>query len=116
MFLGTVNRMILAELVKVFLLSLLALTGMFLLAGLIQEASQKGLSPGQIIMAIIPPHTTTIITTINTIRAVEISIIALSSSLTGCLRDYSGLRARKRSTIPHFERSTSAISKPTPGR
>lgn len=52
MFLGTVNRMILAELVKVFLLSLLGLTGMFLLAGLIQEASQKGLSPGQIIMAI----------------------------------------------------------------
>jgi lipopolysaccharide export system permease protein len=49
---GTINRMILAELVKVFLLSLVALTGMFLLAGLIQEATQKGLSPGQIILAI----------------------------------------------------------------
>ena len=45
---GIVNRMILAELVKVFLMSLVALTGMFLLAGLIQEATQKGLSPGQI--------------------------------------------------------------------
>jgi lipopolysaccharide export system permease protein len=44
--------MILAELVKVFLMSLVALTGMFLLAGLVQEASQKGLSPGQIMMAI----------------------------------------------------------------
>ena len=52
MFLGIVNRMILAELVKVFLMSLVALTGMFLLAGLIQEAAQKGLSPGQIILAI----------------------------------------------------------------
>jgi len=49
---GIVNRMILAELVKVFLMSLVALTGMFLLAGLIQEASQKGLSPGQIVMFI----------------------------------------------------------------
>jgi len=51
-FLGIVNRMILAELVKVFLMSLVALTGMFLLAGLIQEATQKGLSPGQILVAI----------------------------------------------------------------
>ena len=52
MYFGTINRMILAELVKVFLLSLIALTGMFLLAGLIQEATQKGLSPTQILMAI----------------------------------------------------------------
>jgi lipopolysaccharide export system permease protein len=51
-FLGIVNRMILSELVKVFLMSLIGLTGMFLLAGLIQEASQRGLSPTQIIMAI----------------------------------------------------------------
>jgi len=49
---GTVNRMILAELVKVFLLSLIALTGMFLLAGLVQEATRKGLSPSQILIAI----------------------------------------------------------------
>jgi lipopolysaccharide export system permease protein len=47
-----INRLILAELFKVFLLSLTALTGMFLLAGLIQEATQRGLSPGQIIMVI----------------------------------------------------------------
>ncbi|HJZ92569.1 MAG TPA: LptF/LptG family permease [Gemmataceae bacterium] len=52
MYFGIINRMILAELVKVFLMSLVALTGMFLLAGLIQEASQKGLSAGQILMAI----------------------------------------------------------------
>jgi lipopolysaccharide export system permease protein len=49
---GIFNRMILAELVKVFLMSLLALTGMFLLAGLIQEAAQKGLTPSQILMLI----------------------------------------------------------------
>lgn len=49
---GTINRMIFAELMKVFLMSLVGLTGMFLLAGLIQEATQKGLSPTQILMAI----------------------------------------------------------------
>jgi lipopolysaccharide export system permease protein len=49
---GIVNRTIFAELVKVFLMSLIALTGMFLLAGLIQEATQKGLSPSQIVMVI----------------------------------------------------------------
>ncbi len=50
---GTIlSRLILAELVKVFVLSLVALTGMFLLAGLIQEAGKLGLSPSQILMAI----------------------------------------------------------------
>lgn len=52
MYFGTVNRMIFTELIKVFLMSLIGLTGMFLLAGLIQEATQKGLSPTQIVMAI----------------------------------------------------------------
>lgn len=52
MYFGIVNRMIFAELLKVFLMSLVALTGMFLLAGVIQEATQKGLSPSQIIMII----------------------------------------------------------------
>lgn len=52
MYFGIVNRMIFAELLKVFLMSLVALTGMFLLAGLIQEATSKGLSPGQIAMVI----------------------------------------------------------------
>ncbi|MSR53614.1 MAG: LptF/LptG family permease [Gemmataceae bacterium] len=52
MYFGTVNRMIFSELMKVFLMSLVGLTGMFLLAGLIQEATQKGLSPTQIVMAI----------------------------------------------------------------
>jgi lipopolysaccharide export system permease protein len=49
---GTINRMIFAELVKVFIMALIGLTGMFLLAGLIQEATQKGLSPLQILFAI----------------------------------------------------------------
>lgn len=52
MYFGIVNRMIFAELLKVFFMSLVALTGMFLLAGLIQEATNKGLSPMQIAMAI----------------------------------------------------------------
>jgi lipopolysaccharide export system permease protein len=49
---GIVNRMIFVELVKVFLMSLVALTGMFLLAGLIQQATSMGLSPGQLAMVI----------------------------------------------------------------
>src|SRR5437764_4183470 len=46
------NRMIFWELVKVFLLSLGSLTGLFLMAGLVQQASQLGLSPMQVIAAI----------------------------------------------------------------
>ena len=46
------NRMIFWELVKVFLLSLVSLTGLFLMAGLIQQATQLGLSPLQVIKAI----------------------------------------------------------------
>lgn len=53
MFGSILNRLILAELVKIFLLALIGLTGLFLIAGLIQEASQRGLSLGQVI-AIIP--------------------------------------------------------------
>ena len=45
------NRMIFWELVKVFLLSLVSLTGLFLMAGLIQQATQLGLSPMQAIVA-----------------------------------------------------------------
>lgn len=47
-----IHRMIFFELLKIFALSLVTLTGMFLLAGLVQEASQRGLSPSQILMAI----------------------------------------------------------------
>ena len=46
------NRMIFRELVRVFALALVTLTGMFLMAGLIQEASQRGLTPTQVIAAI----------------------------------------------------------------
>jgi lipopolysaccharide export system permease protein len=49
---GSINRMIFAELVKVFVMSLIALTGMFLIAGFIQEATKSGMSPLQILMAI----------------------------------------------------------------
>jgi len=44
--------MILSELLKVFLLSVTALTGILLLAGIFQEASKNGLSPTQILMII----------------------------------------------------------------
>jgi lipopolysaccharide export system permease protein len=52
-FSGLFHRMILGELLKVFLLSVTALTGLLLLAGIFQEASKNGLSPAQI-LAIIP--------------------------------------------------------------
>src|SRR5262245_53401253 len=45
--------MILWELAKVFVLCLVAVTGIVLMAGIIAEASQQGLSPAQI-LAIIP--------------------------------------------------------------
>jgi lipopolysaccharide export system permease protein len=46
------NRMIFRDLVRVFALALVTLTGMFLMAGLIQEASQRGLTPTQVVAAI----------------------------------------------------------------
>jgi lipopolysaccharide export system permease protein len=49
---NTLNRMIFSELVKVFLLSLCSLTGLFLLAGIIQQAIQLGLSPVQVFSAL----------------------------------------------------------------
>jgi lipopolysaccharide export system permease protein len=45
-------RMILWELVKVFLIALLGITGILLMASLIAEASQQGLGPGQVLTAI----------------------------------------------------------------
>src|ERR671936_1293661 len=47
------HRMILWELVKVFALSLLGITGILLMAGIVAEASQQGLSPAQV-LEIIP--------------------------------------------------------------
>src|SRR4051794_30834102 len=44
--------MILWELCKVFVMALVAITGILLMAGLIAEASQQGLGPGQILTAI----------------------------------------------------------------
>lgn len=51
--LGILHRMIFWELVRVFLLALTGLTGLVLIAGLIQQASQLGLSPSQV-LAVIP--------------------------------------------------------------
>ncbi|MFQ3592893.1 MAG: LptF/LptG family permease, partial [Gemmataceae bacterium] len=45
-------RMILWDLFKVFLLSLITITGILLLAGIIAEATQQGLGPKQILGAI----------------------------------------------------------------
>lgn len=52
MFGGILFRMILWELCKVFVMALVAITGILLLAGLIAEATQQGLGPGQILAAI----------------------------------------------------------------
>jgi lipopolysaccharide export system permease protein len=46
------HRMILLELCKVFLMSLIGITGILLMAGIIAEASQQGLGPAQILAAI----------------------------------------------------------------
>src|SRR3954468_9855427 len=47
------HRMIFRELVRVFLLSLLSITGILLVAGIVAEASQQGLKPAMV-LAIIP--------------------------------------------------------------
>lgn len=47
-----VHRMIFFELIKVFFLALTGLTSILLLAGLVAEATQHGLGPGQILEAI----------------------------------------------------------------
>jgi len=49
---NTLQRMIFWELLKAFSLSLIALTGILLLAGIVAEASQRGLTPPQILAAI----------------------------------------------------------------
>ena len=45
MFGSILNRMIFGELVRVFVLALIALTGLFLLGGLVAEATHRGLAP-----------------------------------------------------------------------
>jgi lipopolysaccharide export system permease protein len=52
-FWSILHRTILMELVKVFAISLLGITGILLMAGIVAEATQHGLGPGQI-LAIIP--------------------------------------------------------------
>jgi lipopolysaccharide export system permease protein len=49
---GILQRMILGELTKVFLIALVGITGILLMAGLISEASQQGLGPSQVLAAI----------------------------------------------------------------
>jgi len=48
----TIQRMIFVELVRVFLFALATLTSLFLLAGLVAEATQRGLAPSQILTVI----------------------------------------------------------------
>jgi lipopolysaccharide export system permease protein len=48
----TLQRSIFWELVRVFLLALVALSGLFLLGGVVQEASQRGLTPSQILYVV----------------------------------------------------------------
>jgi len=46
------HRMIFWELARVFLLALVALTGMLVMGGVVAEASQRGLGPMQLLLAI----------------------------------------------------------------
>jgi lipopolysaccharide export system permease protein len=52
MFGSILNRMIFGELIRVFGLALVALTGLFLLGGLVAEATHRGLAPSQIMLVI----------------------------------------------------------------
>ncbi len=52
MFGSILHRMILWEVFKVFVMSLIGITGILLMAGIVAEASQQGLAPGQILAAI----------------------------------------------------------------
>jgi lipopolysaccharide export system permease protein len=49
---GILRRAIFGELLKVFVLSLLGITGIIVLAAIVQEATQRGLGPAQILAAI----------------------------------------------------------------
>jgi lipopolysaccharide export system permease protein len=49
---GILHRSIFSELVKVFFFSLLGITGIIVLAAIVQQASQRGLGPAQILAAI----------------------------------------------------------------
>jgi lipopolysaccharide export system permease protein len=51
-FWSILHRTILLELVRVFALSLLGITGIMVMAGVVAEASQQGLSPAQILVVI----------------------------------------------------------------
>src|SRR6266702_6615330 len=53
MFGSILHRMIFRELMRVFVLCLIGITGILLMAGIVAEASQQGLNPAQI-LAIIP--------------------------------------------------------------
>ena len=52
MFLSILHRMILWELAKVFFISLLGITGILLMAGIVAEATQQGLGPTQVLYII----------------------------------------------------------------
>jgi len=52
-FWGIIHRMILIDMIKVFIISLVALTGLIMMAGIVSEAMRHGLGPLQI-LAIIP--------------------------------------------------------------
>ncbi len=52
MFWSILHRTIFLELIKVFLLCLLSITGILLMAGIVAEASQHGLGPAQIVQVI----------------------------------------------------------------
>src|SRR5262245_37644992 len=52
LFWGILHRTIFWELFKVFFLALVGLTGLVLLAGIVAEASQRGLGPAQLLAAI----------------------------------------------------------------
>ncbi len=82
--LGMLNRMIFWELVRVFLLSLVGLTGLFLVGGLVQQASQMGLSPAQVLWRVeLPLALPVILTGIRIVLVQNIGLATIAALIGG---------------------------------
>jgi lipopolysaccharide export system permease protein len=78
---GILQRYVLLELVRVFLLSLTAITGILVMAGIVAEASQQGLGPAQIVklLPLLVPETLPYTIPATTLFAVSVVYGRLSN-------------------------------------
>lgn len=78
---GILQRYVLLELIRVFLLSLTAITGILVMAGIVAEASQQGLGPAQIVklLPLLVPETLPYTIPATTLFAVSVVYGRLSN-------------------------------------